>query len=77
VTIVDLGRFSTSAEALRVLAAERMRTFSPRPLRVPGGHCSLYEGDAGFEACDLERPGARHRLWMIESGWRYERSELG
>ena len=27
------------------------------------------------EPKDPDRPGPRHRLWMLESGWRYERPD--
>ena len=42
---------------------------------VPGGCVAVYEPDVacrdGGQA--LGRPGPRHRLWMLDSGWRYER----
>jgi hypothetical protein len=34
----------------------------------------LYPGDAGYEANDPERTGARHRILAHADGWRYERS---
>jgi hypothetical protein len=34
----------------------------------------LYPGDAGYEANDPARAGARHRILALPSGWRYERS---
>jgi hypothetical protein len=34
----------------------------------------LYPGDAGYEANDPTRSGARHRILALASGWRYERS---
>ena len=47
--------------------------FHPRVVRIPGGACSLYPADAGWEARDPERPGPRHRLLMLDSGWSYLR----
>jgi hypothetical protein len=35
----------------------------------------LWHGDAGYGDGDANRPGARHRLWMVDTGWRYERSD--
>ena len=32
------------------------------------------QGDAGYEACVLDAPGPRHRLWLSADEWRYERS---
>jgi 8-oxo-dGTP pyrophosphatase MutT (NUDIX family) len=49
--------------------------FTPKLLKIEEGTCFLYEGDAGYEGLDLHRTGSRHRLWAMEGGWRYERSE--
>ncbi len=42
---------------------------------VTGGRVAVYEPDVAY--CDggqaLDRSGPRHRLWMLDSGWRYER----
>jgi hypothetical protein len=35
----------------------------------------MWDGDAGYEDGDPERPGPRHRLWLDAAGWRFERSE--
>ena len=35
---------------------------------------TLYAGDAGYEDAELERPGPRHRLWIRDGSWRYERT---
>jgi hypothetical protein len=35
---------------------------------------AMYHGDAGYDTDDPSTPGDRHRLWMLESGWRYERT---
>jgi 8-oxo-dGTP pyrophosphatase MutT (NUDIX family) len=76
VTLSDLARFSDPGEALQQMARRAMRTFTPRICMVEGGACSLYEGDAGYEHDDPERPGARHRLWLNAPQWRYERTGL-
>lgn len=41
---------------------------------VEGGAVALWEGDAGYDAGDPHAPGARHRLWLLDDGWRYERT---
>ena len=43
--------------------------------RVDGGVTAMWHGDAGYEDGDPDKPGARHRLWMVENGWHYERSD--
>jgi len=75
VTLVGLSPHRTVDEALAALSAGGAETFVPRLRAGAGGACSLYAGDAGYEAGDPDRPGARHRLWMIDSGWRYERRD--
>jgi hypothetical protein len=35
---------------------------------------ALFEGDAGYEVSDANRPGPRHRLLMVPDGWRFEQS---
>jgi 8-oxo-dGTP pyrophosphatase MutT (NUDIX family) len=48
--------------------------FETHIARVEGGIAALWEGDAGYESSDGDAPGARHRLWMLPTGWRYERT---
>lgn len=60
------------------LALDRVPRFDvilPVPIAVPGGTCALYPGDAGYEAREVDAPGARHRAWLLDAGWRYERDE--
>ena len=45
--------------------------FAPRIVENDLGRIALYHGDAGFEQVDAEIPGARHRLMMLKSGWKY------
>jgi 8-oxo-dGTP pyrophosphatase MutT (NUDIX family) len=74
VTLTSLRAFRTVDEALTTLAARAPERFVPRPHLVGDGTCSLYQDDAGYADGALARPGPRHRLWMLASGWRYERS---
>jgi 8-oxo-dGTP pyrophosphatase MutT (NUDIX family) len=74
VTLTKLSAHQTTGSALSVFSAREPEIFVPRYKRVPEGFCSLYQDDVGYPDIDLDRPGRRHRLWMIESGWRYENS---
>lgn len=74
VTLLKLTRYSSVKEALTTLAHHPPETYFPRTLPIAGGACALYAEDAGYETRDVARHGARHRLWMLDSGWRYERS---
>ena len=76
-TWVTLERLASYRDVAGALADSRGRTperFATRIASTPGGSMTLWEGDAGYETGDAELPGARHRLWMLRSGWRYERS---
>ncbi|MEZ5238217.1 MAG: NUDIX domain-containing protein [Microthrixaceae bacterium] len=48
--------------------------FSTRVGITDAGWAALYHGDVAYEHGDIEAPGPRHRLWMDELPWRYERS---
>ncbi|MBO6936735.1 MAG: NUDIX hydrolase [Deltaproteobacteria bacterium] len=63
-----------SLESAIALAEGPPQHYDPRVSPIAGGHASLYEGDAGFLNGNGEMPGRRHRLWMTEREWRYERS---
>ena len=42
--------------------------------KVEGGLVALYHQDVAHGGGPLDRPGPKHRLWMVDSGWRYERA---
>jgi 8-oxo-dGTP pyrophosphatase MutT (NUDIX family) len=73
VTVTWLSEFGAVEPALRTLGRPPLVTFRPRLCPAPEGGCMLYPGDAGYEDLDAERPGPRHRLWTLPSGFRYER----
>jgi 8-oxo-dGTP pyrophosphatase MutT (NUDIX family) len=74
VTTIAFSAYRAVDEALSRLREREPEIFLPRVQQVASGACSLYSGDAGYADEDLERPGARHRLWRLETGWHYERS---
>lgn len=73
VTVTAIAPHATARAALAALGRVAIEVFEPRLMPVEGGAVTLYAGDAGYDAVELERPGPRHRLWMLEDGWRYER----
>jgi 8-oxo-dGTP pyrophosphatase MutT (NUDIX family) len=73
VTIFELSRFGAVAPALAAARGRTPERYTTRIAAVEGGMVALWHGDAGYEAADASRPGARHRLWMLGAGWRYER----
>lgn len=70
VTLLKL-RTSPNTGAIAAYAAE-VEHFVPRIVELEDGRCSLYAEDAGYDTLDLNAPGARHRLLMLESGWLYQ-----
>ena len=75
VTLVGLSAYADRTAAVAAVAGRVPEVFQPRPRQVEGGVCSLYDGDVAYSEGDLDRPGPRHRLWMLDRGWRYERSD--
>lgn len=73
VSLVKLQRFSESTAFFDHLDSHAVERFVPRVIELDNGRCSLYEEDAGYDALDLVATGARHRLFMLESGWEYVR----
>ncbi len=74
VTLSRLAAFRSAGEALAAAARGPVENFEPRLQLTGDGACSLYAGDVAYESGDIAQPGPRHRLWMIDSGWRYERT---
>ena len=75
-TFVTLSTLLGKRSVVDAVAAAREAAplaYLPRVVRVAGGACSLYPADAGWELRDPTLAGPRNRLWMLESGWRYER----
>jgi 8-oxo-dGTP pyrophosphatase MutT (NUDIX family) len=74
VTLTQFAPYRTVVQLLAAVTLGPVETYEPRLHPIPGGACTLYAGDAAYETGDLQQPGRRHRLWMVDSGWRYERS---
>jgi 8-oxo-dGTP pyrophosphatase MutT (NUDIX family) len=74
VTITAIAPHARAADALAAFARGPVETFEPRLVPTEGGAVTLYAGDAGYDAGEIERSGPRHRLWIRENGWRYERT---
>ncbi|MGZ4708717.1 MAG: NUDIX hydrolase [Acidimicrobiales bacterium] len=75
ITLEQLATYASTQEALTAMAARPPEWYATRFAGVDGGAVVMYHGDAGYEVGDPDQPGGRHRLWMLESGWRYERTD--
>ena len=47
--------------------------FRGRLVDLPDGQCTLYEEDIAYRDGNLYKPGPRHRLWMRDTEWKYEK----
>jgi 8-oxo-dGTP pyrophosphatase MutT (NUDIX family) len=73
VTLHAVGEAPDVDAALAAAAARRpVPHYRTRWCAVDGGAVALWDGDAGYETSSVERDGPRHRLWMLDSGWRFE-----
>jgi 8-oxo-dGTP pyrophosphatase MutT (NUDIX family) len=77
VTLHQLGRYRTVDEALAGLGRDGPRTYVTQIVRSDEGMVALWQGDAGYEACDASIEGPRHRLVMTKQGFRFDDSGLG
>lgn len=73
VTLHELREHDAVESALSHSRSREPERFATVIGRVEGGAVALWHGDAGYGDGQPDLPGARHRLWMIEGGWRYER----
>jgi 8-oxo-dGTP pyrophosphatase MutT (NUDIX family) len=75
VTLAELAAFPTVDDVLAEAAGRQpVPRYETRWASTEGGMVAIWEGDAGYGTTDPDASGARHRLWMLESGWRFERS---
>ncbi len=69
-----LASYPDTATALQTFTAGVPQWCVTKFGRVEGGMVAMYHGDAGYDTDDPETQGDRHRLLMLDSGWRYERT---
>ncbi|MCE2392048.1 MAG: NUDIX domain-containing protein [Proteobacteria bacterium] len=69
-----LRGFERVSDALAAARSREPERFATRIVKLPAGVAALWQGDAGYERGDPDAPGGRHRLYMRDDGWRYERT---
>jgi 8-oxo-dGTP pyrophosphatase MutT (NUDIX family) len=76
VTLTELAAAGSVDEIVEIAArrATSIPLFSSRWAGGADGQVLLWHGDAGYDTADADAPGPRHRLWMRDTGWVYERS---
>lgn len=75
ITLAMLSRHATTDAVMQEARERRPEVFETRIVVTPDGPVALYEGDAGYDDSDADRPGARHRLVMSGTAWSYVRPD--
>jgi 8-oxo-dGTP pyrophosphatase MutT (NUDIX family) len=73
VTLHELCSWPTVERALEAVAARPAERFQTRVSVGDAGPVAMWHGDAAWPEGDVMAPGPRHRLWMRDDGWLYER----
>lgn len=72
-TLRGLAAFPDVAACMAAVRDKEPVRFATKLGRVDGIGAVVWEGDAGYDDGDLDRPGPRNRLVMVKDGaWRYE-----
>jgi 8-oxo-dGTP pyrophosphatase MutT (NUDIX family) len=71
-TLTALARFSDLPAYLIDARQQTPLRFATHLAHADTGPVAMWEGDAGYEASDLDQPGRRHRLYMGRGAWRYD-----
>jgi 8-oxo-dGTP pyrophosphatase MutT (NUDIX family) len=74
-TLTLLGASDSVAATLRRMRGQAPTVYVTRIGRGEQSVAAMWQGDAGYESGEVDRPGPRHRLWLDASGWRFERSD--
>ncbi len=75
VTLHHLGDVGEVAEALERAASQpELPRFHTMIHASDDGAVATWAEDAAYDSGDLAAPGGRHRLWMTQTAWRYERT---
>ena len=69
-----LAQHRTVRDALAAVDTWPKEQMLGRIVPVEGGQVALYAEDGGYASCAVDCAGPRHRVWMLDAGWRYERS---
>ncbi len=71
VSLLGLVEHATVKAALADVQSKPDQIFLPRIVKSGGETYSVYGGDVAYESGDLSAEGPRHRMQMLEKGYRY------
>jgi 8-oxo-dGTP pyrophosphatase MutT (NUDIX family) len=75
VTLYTLAELPTVDAALAWARAREPEFYVSHIAPLPeGGMAAFWAGDAAYDDGDLGKPGPRHRLLMLDDGWRLDRT---
>ena len=74
ITLHYLAEFATVDALLDDARRREPRYYETQIARCVGGIAAIWSGDAAYGSDDKDAPGPRHRLWMLDGGWRLERT---
>lgn len=74
VTLTELNSCNSVAEVMLMYQNRPVQEFLPHTTVTDRGIAMLYPGDAGYENNDQTADGDRHRFWMLDEAWRYEKT---
>ena len=72
ITLTRLIKFSNSNEAIATFAAQDLLHYNPKLLKTNSGRIIFYEGDAGYDTCNIDIKGERNRIVMTDTEWHYQ-----
>jgi len=76
VSLLRLAEHSMVSDALEATKAGPYEVFEPKIVKGADGTSSVYAEDPAYDTGNLDAPGPRHRMQMLEKGYRYI-NELG
>jgi len=74
VILSELASFFSVGDLVEQFKKTGAKDYRPRLVALSEGLCSIYEEDEEYHGEGLRPGGMRHRLWMRDSGWVYEKN---
>jgi len=71
VSLLGLAPHPTVSTALEHVSSQPDQVFLPKILKVGDETFSMYQGDPAYESGDSSASGPRHRMQMLDKGYRY------
>jgi 8-oxo-dGTP pyrophosphatase MutT (NUDIX family) len=74
VTLWRLAQAGSVEDAVAQARARPPQRYETHIASANGVMLALWPGDAAYDDGDVDKPGPRHRLAMLDDGWRFEHS---